>query len=122
MAILVTGGAGFIGSHTCADLLDHDYEVIVVDNFSNSFPGALDIVRKLTGGTLAAYELDLRDRHALDHVFEQHPIQTVIHFAAKKAVRESMQIPLEYFDVNIMGMTSLLRTMDEHDVRRLVFS
>ena len=122
MAILVTGGAGFIGSHTCADLLDHDYEVIVVDNFSNSFPGALDVVRKLTGGTLAAYELDLRDRHALDDVFKQHPIQAVIHFAAKKAVRESMQIPFEYFDVNIMGMTSLLRSMVEHDVRRLVFS
>ena len=122
MAILVTGGAGFIGSHTCVDLLDHGYEVIVVDNFSNSSPTALDAVRRLTGRSLVAHELDLRERHALDWVFEKHPIQAVIHFAAKKAVRESLRIPFEYFDVNIMGTTSLLRCMVEHDVRRLVFS
>jgi UDP-glucose 4-epimerase len=122
MAILVAGGAGFIGSHTCVALLDHGYEVIVVDDFSNSSPGALDAVRRLSGRALVAYEADLRDRRALDRVFEQHPIQAVIHFAAKKAVRESMRIPFEYFDVNIMGTTSLLRSMMEHDVGKLVFS
>ena len=122
MAILVAGGAGFIGSHTCAELLDRGYEVIVVDNFSNSSPRALDAVHRLAGRALIVHELELRDRRALDRVFEQYPIQAVIHFAAKKAVRESMRIPFEYFDVNIMGMTSLLRSMVEHDVRKLVFS
>lgn len=122
MAILVAGGAGFIGSHTCVELLDRGYEVIVVDNFSNSSPRALDAVHRLAGRTLIAHELDLRDPRALDRVFERYPIQAVIHFAAKKAVRESMRVPFEYFDVNIMGTTSLLRSMVEHDVWKLVFS
>jgi UDP-glucose 4-epimerase len=122
MAILVTGGAGFIGSHTCLDLLDRSYEVVVVDNFSNSSPIALDAVQKLAGRSLIAEEVDLRDRKAVDCVFERHPIEAVIHFAAKKAVRESVGIPLEYFDVNITGTTNLLRSMVEHDVEKLVFS
>lgn len=122
MAILVTGGAGFIGSHTCVELLEHGYEVIVVDDFSNSSPIALDAVRKLAGRALVAHKVDLRDRQALDRVFEQYPIRAVIHFAAKKAVNESMRIPFEYFDVNITGTTNLLRSMLEHEVGKLVFS
>ena len=122
MTILVTGGAGFIGSHTCVELLERGYEVVVVDDFSNSSPVALGAVRRLAGRALAAHEVDLRDRLGLDRIFEQHPIRAVIHFAGKKAVRQSLQIPFEYFDVNIMGTTNLLRSMVEHDVRKLVFS
>ncbi|GIE98110.1 UDP-glucose 4-epimerase GalE [Paractinoplanes rishiriensis] len=120
--VLVTGGAGFIGSHTCVDLLEHDYEVVVVDNYSNSSPAALDRVQKIAGRPLIAYETDLRDRHGLDRVFADHPIDSVIHFAGKKAVGESMQIPLDYYDVNLGGTASLLRVMVEHGVHDLVFS
>ncbi|MDT7723841.1 MAG: UDP-glucose 4-epimerase [Actinomycetota bacterium] len=120
--VLVTGGAGFIGSHTCVELLAHDYEVVVVDDYSNSSPGSIDQVQKLAGRPLTAYRTDLRDRAALDAVFEAHPIDAVIHFAAKKAVGESMRIPLDYFDINIGGTTSLLRSMHAHGVHQLVFS
>ena len=120
--VLITGGAGFIGTHTCVELLDHGYEVVVVDDYSNSSPHALDEVQKLTGRPLIAYQADLRDRAALDAVFAAHPIDAVIHFAAKKAVGESMRIPLDYFDINIGGTTSLLRTMHAHGVHQLVFS
>lgn len=122
MTVLVTGGAGFIGSHTCVELLSHGYDVVVVDNFSNSSPTALDAVRRLGGGTLVAHEVDLRDRPGLERIFAQHSIRVVIHFAGKKAVRESLRIPFEYFDINITGTTNLLRCMVEHDVRKLVFS
>ncbi|WP_327119731.1 UDP-glucose 4-epimerase GalE [Nocardia sp. NBC_01730] len=122
MVILVTGGAGFIGSHTCVELLQNGYEVVVVDNHSNSSPGALDEVQKLAGLPLTAYQVDLRDRKALAEVFDAHPIDAVVHFAAKKAVGESIQIPLDYFDINIGGTTSLLRAMHEHGVYQLVFS
>ncbi|HWG25081.1 UDP-glucose 4-epimerase GalE [Actinospica sp.] len=120
--VLITGGAGFIGSHTCVELLGHGYEVVVVDDYSNSSPRALDEVQKLAGRPLTAYQADLRDRGALDAVFAAHPIDAVIHFAAKKAVGESMRIPLDYFDINIGGTTSLLRTMRAHGVHKLVFS
>ena len=122
MAVLVTGGAGFIGSHTCVELMAHGYDVVVVDNFSNSSRAALDAVRRLGGAPLIAHEIDLRDRLGLARVFEQHPIQAVIHFAAKKAVRESLRIPFEYFDVNLTGTNNLLRCMVEHGVSKLVFS
>jgi UDP-glucose 4-epimerase len=120
--VLVTGGAGFIGSHTCVDLLEHDYEVVVVDNYSNSNPAALDRVQKIAGRPLIAYETDLRDRLGLAGVFRSHPIDAVIHFAGKKAVGESMQIPLDYWDVNVGGTAGLLRVMVEHGVHDLVFS
>lgn len=120
--VLVTGGAGFIGSHTCVELLDRGHDVVVVDNYSNSSPAALDAVRALAGRPVLAHELDLRDHRALDRVFAEYPIEAVIHFAAKKAVGESMQIPLEYFDINLAGTTNLIRTMYAHDVRKLVFS
>jgi UDP-glucose 4-epimerase len=122
MSVLVTGGAGFIGSHTCVDLLDHGYEVVVVDNYSNSTPAALDRVQKVAGRPLIAYEVDLRDRRALDDVFARHPIDAVIHFAAKKAVGESMAIPIDYYDINLAGTTSLLASMHAHGVHQLVFS
>lgn len=122
MAVLVTGGAGFIGSHTCSELLSRGHDIVVVDNYSNSSPRALDAVSGITGRSFASYELDLRDSHALSKVFDRHEIESVIHFAAKKAVGESTQIPLEYFDVNIGGTISLLRVMLDHEVARLVFS
>ena len=120
--VLVTGGAGFIGSHTCVELLDHGHEVVVVDDFSNSSPGAVDAVMKLAGRPLTLHHADLRDRAALDAVFAAHDIDAVVHFAAKKAVGESARIPLEYFDINIGGTTALLRAMNDHGVHRLVFS
>jgi UDP-glucose 4-epimerase len=122
MAILVTGGAGFIGSHTCVELLGHDHKLVVVDDFSNSSPAALTAVRQLAGRDLVLHELDVRDYSGIDRVFKQHRIDAVVHFAAKKAVRESLQIPLDYFDVNIGGTTTLLRCMAQHGVRQLVFS
>lgn len=120
--VLVTGGAGFIGSHTCVELLARGHDVVVADNYSNSSPAALDAVRDLAGRPVIAHELDIRDHRALDRVFAEHPIEAVIHFAAKKAVGESMRIPLDYFDINLAGTTNLLRTMQEHDVHNLVFS
>ncbi|MGX1669807.1 UDP-glucose 4-epimerase GalE [Streptomyces sp. NPDC055400] len=121
--VLVTGGAGFIGSHTCVELLDHGYDVVVVDDYSNSSPGALERVAKTaTRPPLAVHETDLLDRRALSRVFDEHHIDAVIHFAAKKAVGESVELPVEYYDTNLGGTTALLRAMRDHDVRRLVFS
>jgi UDP-glucose 4-epimerase len=124
VTILVTGGAGFIGSHTCVELLERGHDLVVVDDFSNSSPGALSAVRQLTpaAAVLVLHELDIRDRAGLDAVFGAHRIDAVVHFAAKKAVNESLHIPLEYFDINVAGTTNLLRCMVGHGVRRLVFS
>ncbi len=120
--VLVTGGAGFIGSHTCVELLDAGHHVVVIDDYSNSHAESLDRVREITGRSPAVYDVDLRDRAGLSSVFDAHPIDAVIHFAAKKAVGESTQIPLEYFDINIGGTTNLIRTMKDHGVFRMVFS
>ncbi|MGW0881913.1 UDP-glucose 4-epimerase GalE [Streptomyces sp. NPDC002671] len=120
--VLVTGGAGFIGSHTCVELLDHGYEVVVVDNHVNSSPEALDRIAKTAGRPLAAYEVDVRDRQALSEVFAAHHVDAVIHFAAHKAVGESVALPVEYYDANVGGTCALLSVMREHEVRRLVFS
>jgi len=122
MSILVTGGAGFIGSHTCAELLEHGHDVVVVDDFSNSQRGSLSAVRRLTGRDMAIHTVDLRNASALIGVFASHEISAVIHFAAKKAVGESMTIPLDYFDVNVGGTIGLLKAMKAHKVHRLVFS
>lgn len=123
LTILVTGGAGFIGSHTCVELLDHGYEVVVVDNHTSSSPEALDRVQKVAGRPLAAtYHTDVRDRAALAKVFERHPIDVVIHFAAHKAVAESVELPIDYYDTNVGGTMALLAVMNAHDVHRLVFS
>jgi UDP-glucose 4-epimerase len=122
MTILVTGGAGFIGSHTCVELLEEGHDVVVVDDYSNSSPAALDVVRQLTSRPVTSHELDLRDHSALSWVFAKHGVDAVIHFAAKKAIAESLQIPVDYFDINVAGTTNLLRVMLDYGVSRLVFS
>jgi UDP-glucose 4-epimerase len=121
--VLVTGGAGFIGSHTCVELLDHGYEVIVVDDYSNSTPQVLSRVERIAGRFAGAvYELDIRDRRALSAVFDRHSVDAVVHFAAHKAVGESTRMPVRYYDTNVGGTTSLLSAMRAHHVRQLVFS
>ncbi|WP_330265540.1 UDP-glucose 4-epimerase GalE [Streptomyces griseorubiginosus] len=121
--VLVTGGAGFIGSHTCVELLDHGYDVVVVDDYSNSVPGALERVAKIAARPpVAVHEIDLLDRRALSRVFDEHRVDAVIHFAARKAVGESVELPVEYYDTNVGGTTALLHAMRDHGVHRLVFS
>ncbi|MDK1684868.1 UDP-glucose 4-epimerase GalE [Acinetobacter terrestris] len=120
--ILVTGGAGYIGSHTCVELLNSGHEVVVLDNLCNSSEESLNRVQQLTGKSLAFVEGDIRDAQVLDQVFQQYPIDAVIHFAGLKAVGESQQIPLTYFDNNIAGSISLVRAMERAEVFNLVFS
>ncbi len=122
MNILVTGGAGYIGSHTCLELLQAGYEVIVVDNLSNSKEEALNRVLEITGKTLTFYRVDLLDKAALDQVFAAHPIDSVIHFAGLKAVGESVSIPLHYYQNNVAGTLNLCQVMQKHQVKKLVFS
>ncbi|OTG66876.1 UDP-glucose 4-epimerase GalE [Acinetobacter sp. ANC 4470] len=120
--ILVTGGAGYIGSHTCVELLNSGHEVIVLDNLSNSSEESLKRVQKLTGKTLTFVEGDIRDGQVLGQVFQQHQIDAVIHFAGLKAVGESQKIPLTYFDHNIAGSIQLVKAMERASVFTLVFS
>lgn len=120
--ILVTGGAGYIGSHTCVELLNSGHEVVVLDNLCNSSEESLNRVQQLTAKTLSFVEGDIRDAQVLDQVFQQYSIDAVIHFAGLKAVGESQQIPLTYFDNNIAGSISLVRAMQRAEVFNLVFS
>ena len=120
--ILVTGGAGYIGSHTCVELLNAGHEVIVLDNLCNSAAESLNRVKKLTQKSLTFVEGDIRDSQLLDQVFQQNLIEAVIHFAGLKAVGESQQIPLAYFDNNIAGSISLVQAMQRAQVFKLVFS
>lgn len=122
MSILVTGGAGFIGSHTCVELLNHGYEVVVVDNLCNSCTESLNRVKELTGKELKFYECDILDREGLKKIFKENEIEGVIHFAGLKAVGESCRMPLEYFHNNITGTLVLLEVMKEFNVKNLVFS
>lgn len=122
MAILVTGGAGYIGSHTCVELLNEGYDVIVVDNLCNSCKEALDRVQEITGKTLKFYEVDILDREGLTKVFEAEQIDSVIHFAGLKAVGESVAKPLEYYQNNITGTLVLCDVMRSHGVKSIVFS
>ena len=122
MKVLVTGGAGFSGSHTCVELLNAGHEIVVVDNFVNSKPEALDSIRRITGRDFAFHEVDIRDRAALDAVFAAHSIDAVIHFAGLKAVGESVRIPLEYYDNNLYGFIVLAEVMRAHGVKQFVFS
>jgi UDP-glucose 4-epimerase len=119
---LVTGGAGFIGSHCCRDLLDNGFDVVVVDNLANSTVTAIDRVRELGGGRLWFYGLDINDGAALATVFKRHSIDVVVHFAAHKAVGDSFQRPLEYYMNNVSGLLSLLGAMREADIKHLIFS
>jgi UDP-glucose 4-epimerase len=120
--ILVTGGAGFIGSHTCVDLLEAGHDVVVVDNLANSSAESLRRVEELTGRSLVFVEADIRDEAAVTALMTEHRIGSVVHFAALKAVGESVEIPLEYYDNNVNGTLALLRAMRAADVRRIVFS
>ena len=122
MKILVTGGAGYIGSHTCVELLKENYDVVVLDNFSNSCEESLNRVQKITGKTLSFYKADLLDPPSIDQVFEDHKIDAVIHFAGLKAVGESVSIPLKYYHNNLTGTFNLLFAMDKYRVKNLVFS
>jgi UDP-glucose 4-epimerase len=122
MSILVTGGAGYIGSHTCIELLEAGYEVVVVDNLCNSSEEALNRVQKITGKKLKFYQVDLLDKDKLNQVFEKETIETVIHFAGLKAVGESVYKPLEYYQNNITGTLVLLEVMRSYNVKNTVFS
>lgn len=121
-AVLVTGGAGYIGSHTCLELLNAGYEVVVVDNLCNSSRESLKRVEELTGKSLKFYEVDLLDEPALEQVFHEEEIGSVIHFAGLKAVGESVYKPLEYYQNNIAGTLVLCDVMRRHGVKSIVFS
>lgn len=122
MNVLVTGGAGYIGSHTVLELLKENNQVIVVDNLSNSSEEALKRVEKITGKELIFYKTDLLDKEELNAVFERHTIDSVIHFAGYKAVGESVDKPLKYYDNNITGTLNLCELMKKHKVKNIVFS
>ena len=120
--ILVTGGAGFIGSHTCVELLDSGYEVVVVDNLCNSSKESLKRVEKITGKSVKFYEADIADKDAMNQVFEENDTSCVIHFAGLKAVGESVQKPLEYYQNNISGTLNMCEVMRNHGVKNIIFS
>lgn len=122
MAILVTGGSGYIGSHTCVELLNAGYEIVVVDNLHNSRVESLRRVREITGKEFKFYEVDLLDQEELDKVFLYNSIEAVIHFAGLKAVGESVSLPLWYYHNNITGTLMLCKVMQKYGVKRMVFS
>jgi UDP-glucose 4-epimerase len=122
MKILVTGGAGYIGSHTCIELLNAGHEVVVVDNLSNSKEEAVRRIQEIAGRPLAFYKVDLLDKPALDGVLDEHAVDAAIHFAALKAVGESVAIPLSYYHNNLTGTINLIYALGEHGVKNLVFS
>src|SRR5690349_735984 len=120
--ILLTGGTGYIGSHTCVELIHAGYETILYDNLCNSSPVVVDRIEKITGTRPAFVQGDIRDRKALDRLFDQHSIDAVIHFAGLKAVGESVAKPLAYYINNVGGSMTLFDAMHAHGVRRIVFS
>lgn len=122
MKILVTGGAGYIGSHTCVELLNAGYEIIVVDNFSNSSPEALKRIQEITNKKFKFYEMNLLDETAVEKVFCENKIDAVIHFAGLKAVGESVQNPISYYHNNITGTLVLCEMMNKYNVKKMVFS
>lgn len=122
MAVLVTGGAGYIGSHTCVELLNAGEEIIVLDNFVNSKPEALNRIKTITGKDFRFYEADLLDKEAINKIFTENSIDAVIHFAGLKAVGESVMQPMRYYHNNITGTLNLCDVMQTHNVKKLVFS
>ena len=120
--ILVTGGAGFIGSHTVVELLEAGYAPIVMDNFSNSRPDAIEKIKKITGKDFKFYEADMLIDSDLDKIFKENKIEAVIHFAGLKAVGESVQKPVMYYDNNIIGTIKLIEAMKKYDCKKIVFS
>ena len=122
MSILVTGGAGYIGSHTCIEMQNAGYDVIVVDNLDNSSKESLNRVEKITGKTVKFYEEDVRNKEALRKIFNENEIEAVIHFAGLKAVGESVREPIMYYDNNLISTLVLLEVMNEFNVKKFVFS
>ena len=122
MKILVTGGAGYIGSHTCVELLLTGYEVVVVDNFDNSKPEAIHRIEELANQSISFYEADVRDEETLRGIFAKEHIDAVIHFAGLKAVGESVRVPLKYYNNNLISTLVLLDVMNEFGVKNFVFS
>lgn len=122
MAILITGGAGYIGSHTCVELLNAGKELVVMDNFSNSKPEALRRIRKITNKQFKFYEADLLDKEGTEQIFKENKIDAVIHFAGLKAVGESCSIPLRYYHNNITGTLTLCEVMKKYNCKKIVFS
>lgn len=120
--ILVTGGAGFIGSHTVVELLEAGFSPVVMDNFSNSSPDAIDKIKKITGKDFKFYEADMLIDSDLDKIFKENKIEAVIHFAGLKAVGESVQKPVMYYDNNIIGTIKLVEAMQKYDCKKIVFS
>ena len=122
MRILVTGGAGYIGSHTVVELMQEGHEVVIVDNFYNSKPEALDNITKITGKRPAFYEVDCCDEEAMEKVFQEHQIDGAIHFAGYKAVGESVQKPMEYYQNNLMSTLVLCQLLRKYNCKNLIFS
>lgn len=122
MKILVTGGAGYIGSHTCVELLNAGIDIVVLDNLSNSSGESLRRVKKITGREFPFYECDILDREYLNRIFDENKIDSVIHFAGLKAVGESCRVPLKYYENNVSGTVCLCGVMSEHNVKNIVFS
>ena len=122
MVILVTGGAGYIGSHTCVELLEKGEQIVIVDNFCNSKPDVLAKIKEITKKDFKFYEVDLLDREKLEKVFQENDIKEVIHFAGLKAVGESVQKPIEYYHNNITGTLILLEVMKKYNCKKIVFS
>ena len=122
MSILVTGGAGYIGSHTVVELLNSGREVVIIDNFSNSKPEVLENIKKITGKDFKFYEINYLDKENLEKVFEENKIEAVMNFAGYKAVGESTKKPLEYYENNISGAIVLLKTMQKYNVKKFIFS
>lgn len=122
MKILITGGAGYIGSHTAVELLDAGYEIVIVDNFSNSKKDVIDKIKTITGKDFKYYELDVCDKEALSKVFTENKIDSVIHFVGFKAVGESVKNPLKYYDNNLISAIKLLEVMNEFNCKNIVFS
>ena len=120
--VLVTGGAGYIGSHACVELLNAKYEVVVVDNLSNSKQTSLERVQQITGKKLEFIKADLLDKPEIENLFNAYDIDAVIHFAGLKTVGESVEIPLTYYHNNITGTINLLQTMKQAEVKNIVFS
>lgn len=122
MSILITGGAGYIGSHTCVELLNGGYDIVIVDNFSNSKPESLKSIQEITGKSLKFYNVDILNKEKLEEVFNENEIEAVIHFAGLKAVGESVEFPINYYHNNITGTLILCEVMKKHNVKKIVFS
>ncbi|MBU5436814.1 UDP-glucose 4-epimerase GalE [Tissierella sp. MSJ-40] len=122
MTILITGGIGYIGSHICVELLNTCYDVVVLDNFSNSKPESLNRIQEITGKSLKFYNADVLDKERLEEIFKENKIETVIHFAGFKSVGESVEIPIDYYHNNITGTLILCEVMAKYNVKKMVFS